>query len=398
MQHQWKNWSGTIHFTPGSYVAPKEEEQVAEIVASAARRGLGVRPLGRGHSSSPLVQTDGVLLSLKNFSGISSFDLDNSEVWLGAGTVLSKAGRDLLEIGFSMENYGDVAYQSAAGAFGTGTHGSGVHLKNLSYHLTGVRFIDSRGEIIQVEEQSNPEFFKAARVSLGTLGIFTSVRLKVIPAFRAVRRYWCTHVDDCLEHIEELQNNNRSFDFYWYPRSDLVQIRTLNLVNEDKNEATGSSQLRKEKYGYATDIIPHERTLKYHEMEFAYPLKMGPLVFRRIRNRVKKIHRKDVCWRVLYRTVAGDDTFLSNCYGQDTVAITIHQNVTLPYEQYFADMEPLFVSLGGRPHWAKKHSLQSESLKERYPMWDDFLAVRKKWDPEGVFLNSYLRQLFGLKS
>lgn len=62
-------------------------------------------------------------------------------------------------------------------------------------------------------------------------------------------------------------------------------------------------------------------------------------------------HRHQVAWRVLYRPIAADDASLSNAYGKDIVAITIHQHATLPYREYFDDIEKILQSYGGRPHW-----------------------------------------------
>ena len=53
--------------------------------------------------------------------------------------------------------------------------------------------------------------------------------------------------------------------------------------------------------------------------------------------------RKQVAWRVLYRTVAPDDKFLSPAYGRQTVTISLHHNAGLPFEEYFGDIEPIFL-------------------------------------------------------
>jgi L-gulonolactone oxidase len=42
------------------------------------------------------------------------------------------------------------------------------------------------------------------------------------------------------------------------------------------------------------------------------------------------------------------------------------------------------------------HTLTAATLATRYPHWEDFLRVRARLDPNGVFLNGYLRGLFGV--
>ena len=96
--------------------------------------------------------------------------------------------------------------------------------------------------------------------------------------------------------------------------------------------------------------------------------------------------------RVLYRTVASDDSYLSPAYGRDTVTISLHHNAGLPFWEYFKDIEPIFRAHGGRPHWGKKHTLTAKNLRPLYPQWERFAAVREQMDAQGMFLNPYLRQ------
>ncbi len=49
----------------------------------------------------------------------------------------------------------------------------------------------------------------------------------------------------------------------------------------------------------------------------------------------------------------------------------------------------------GRPHWGKLHFRTVEDLPTVYPQWDDFQAVRRRVDPDGVFQNLYVRRVLG---
>ncbi len=95
-------------------------------------------------------------------------------------------------------------------------------------------------------------------------------------------------------------------------------------------------------------------------------------------------------------TVAADDAFLSNAYGRRTVTLSIHQDGALPYREFFQDVEPIFWSYGGRPHWGKIHTLGAAQLRDLYPEWERFLAIREQLDPTGCFLNLHLRDVFGI--
>ena len=58
---EFKNWSGSMSFTARTRARPRDEGDVARLVRRAARSGQVVRPVGSGHSSTPLVATDDVL-------------------------------------------------------------------------------------------------------------------------------------------------------------------------------------------------------------------------------------------------------------------------------------------------------------------------------------------------
>jgi len=45
-----------------------------------------------------------------------------------------------------------------------------------------------------------------------------------------------------------------------------------------------------------------------------------------------------------------------------------------------------------RPHWGKWHTQKASQLEELYSEhWEEFSTIRSKYDPNGVFLNEYLR-------
>lgn len=393
-----ENWSGSISFTPQKVARPTDEADVIRLVRRARRRGRGVRPIGSGHSSTPLMSTDDVLVSMDRMSGVVEADPHMRWAKILPGTGLSDLGAELERHGLAMENLGDVDYQTIAGALGTGTHGSGVTLGNLSSTMIGGRLVTGDGEVVPFgvdagEDAADP-LVRAAQVSLGSLGILTSVTLRLEEAHELHRNNRMTHIDWVLEHFEELVRSNRSVDFYWYPRRDLAQVRMLNKPGEEP-DLMPPGELKEDVIGPNYEVIPNDRHLKFEEMEYMLPLDTSLEAFRQVRQRVKDVHRSQVGWRVLVRTIAADQAMISNAQHRQTMTIALLQNSSLPYEGYFDDLEPLFRSFRGRPHWGKKHSLKAPQLRMLYPEWTDFQAVRRSLDPDGIFLNDYLRELFG---
>ena len=69
-------------------------------------------------------------------------------------------------------------------------------------------------------------------------------------------------------------------------------------------------------------------------------------------------------------------------YGIDPIDIRPFWNV----------YETIMKSFRGRPHWAKAHSLNYFDLCILYPRFQDFCSLRQKMDPNGMFLNDYVRR------
>ncbi|MEV0393566.1 D-arabinono-1,4-lactone oxidase [Polymorphospora rubra] len=401
MARQFVNWSGSLSFTPGGYAEPADEEAVCELVRRARADRTKLRPVGSGHSSSPLVRTDGTLVSLDRMAGVIGDDPAAGRATVWAGTKLKALGEGLYDAGLAMDNLGDVDYQSIAGATATGTHGSGLGFGNMSTQVAGVRLVTGGGEILDISARDNADLFAAARLSLGALGVVTRITLDVQPRYELRRRSWCAHVDWTLDHLAELQHTNRNMDFYWYPRSEQTQIRTMNRRDREPDihpwwagrEPGPGGHPPEVQVGPTHRTIPRHRELRFEEIEYMLPSEAFPACFAEVRRRIRERHRRVAAWRVLVRTVAADDIALSNAYGRATTTIACLQNSSLPYEEYFRDMESVFRQYGGRPHWGKNHWLTARELRPLYPRWDDFRAARRRLDPDGVFLTPDLARL-----
>ena len=64
------------------------------------------------------------------------------------------------------------------------------------------------------------------------------------------------------------------------------------------------------------------------------------------------------------------------------------------YWDYLRSIDALLAEFDARVHWGKLHFLTPERLQALYPRADDFIALRRELDPEGIFLNDHLRPLF----
>lgn len=399
----WNNWAGNITATPQQIARPASEGEVVALVQKAARSGQSVRVVGSGHSFQPLCATDGLLLSLDDLQGIVVADSASGLAVVWAGTKLHALGGPLLEAGLALENMGDIDRQSVAGAISTGTHGTGPTLRNLSSQVVGLRLVTGASEVIELSADSNLPLFKAAQVSLGSLGVITQATIRCLPAYRLHERTWAEPFAECMARLDERIAATRHFEFFWVPGEDVAACKALQPIDTEtwqvsENLPGLSERLRRyigpERVEWSHRIFPSERNNRFVEMEFAIPAADGPACMHEIRALMQERH-PSVQWPVEYRTLAADDGWLSPAYQRQSVTISVHQAADLPYADFFADAEALFRRYRGRPHWGKLHSHTAADFAQLYPRWNDFLTIRQELDPEGRFLNEHLRRIFG---
>jgi FAD-linked oxidoreductase len=425
----WSNWSGSVQSKPHQAAMPTSVEELARMVGEYGRGGHHLRVVGAGHSFTPLVQTDDVLMSLEHLQGIESVDKEQGIVTVLGGTRLKRLGQELFEHGLAQENLGDIDVQSISGAISTGTHGTGIGLGTLSTQVAGLTLVTASGELLECSPEQEPEIFKAAQVSVGTLGVIARVKLRVVPARRLHYRGSHKKLSDCLANLENYKQENTHFEFFWFPYTDAVQAKFLNettapaspsslwgdfnkivlengifwLISEGCRlfprfsktacKISGASIASVDEVNYSHRLFSTPRTVRFQEMEYNIPAEHAVAVINEIQDCINH-HQFEVNFPIECRFVHSDDIWLSPAYQRESCYIAVHMYRGMPYAAYFQHIEEIFKRYQGRPHWGKMHTRTAEELATLYPRWHDFRRVRASLDPQGVFLNSYLRTLF----
>jgi len=211
---RWQNWSGLQSAQARQWFNPADEDDLRRWLA----RSQGtVRPVGAGHSFSPLVPTEANMVSLDRLNGVIRIDRERLTVTAWAGTRLQALARALDAEGLALRNQPDVDVQTLAGAIATGTHGTGATLPALHDDVVGVRLITPQGEVMDWQAGRDDEALAAARVSLGSLGLMTQITFRVVPAFYLHRTVWLEPLEVMLERAGELAARHRHFEFYVLP-------------------------------------------------------------------------------------------------------------------------------------------------------------------------------------
>ncbi len=417
----WQNWSGYQKATPAARVSPKTEDELASLLKAAKQT---VRPVGAGHSFSPLVPTEGAILSTRHFDQVEA--IDGHRAVVGAGVKLNRLGEPLHKLGQALPNMPDIDEQSVAGAFSTGTHGTGAQFGAMHAYVEALRLVTPRGDILECSRDSNPDVFDAARVSLGSLGVITQYTLRNVEPYKLKRRTWMQPLEQTFEEFQTLADKHRNFEMYYIPHSDNALIITTDLSDEPisprgedgdndavrelkmlRDYASWWPWLRKklitgvsntiepeEHVDWWWNIYPSDRAVRFNEMEYHLPRETIVDALKKVRDTVEKLN-PDVFFPIEVRVVREDDAWLSPFYQRASASLAVHRYFEEPFEAYFKTIEPIYQPLEGRPHWGKLHSLSHKTLASRYPRWQDFNEIRRELDPQGIMLNPHLREVFG---
>lgn len=418
----WRNWSGGLQCVPRGRFSPVSEDQLSEFLATTSGP---VRPVGAGHSFTPLVPTDGHLVVIDQLTGMLDHDAQTLQATFGAGTRLGDMGPMLGSVGQNMLNLPDIDRQTLAGATATATHGTGIGFTCLSGFVTSLRLITPAGDTLEVSEHTNADLFDAARVSLGALGVITRMTLQNRSPYRLKAKNWVEPIEDVLRNFDESAASHRHFEMFPLTHSDYALTLAIDETDEPVNNPPASPEedaafaeamahwatlpprerlplvnglaeqiQASEAVDESYRILSNIRNGRFNEMEYSVPLENGAACLREILRTIidKEV---DVVFPLEYRYVRRDDTWLSMSAGhEDHAAISIHRTASEDYRPYFDLIEPIFWKYGGRPHWGKVHSLGSAELTKLYPRFKDFQALRAELDPQGRMLNDHLRKIF----
>jgi FAD/FMN-containing dehydrogenase len=399
----WTNWVGNQSFTPARHAVPRSADEVAALVGEAAAQSMGVRVVGAGHSFTPVVQTDGLLLDLSALSGVVDADPARKRAVARAGTPIHGFYEPLWQRGLALRNQGDIDDQHIAGAVATATHGSGIGNTCFSGVVRGISLVTGDGSVRHIGEDE-PRLLRAAQVSVGMLGVMTELEIEVADAYRLSEQVDVWPWEEVMERWDELVHGHRHFGFFWMPSEASAALYNIegHGAMTDRcyvkiyDEAT-PDQPDSAEPGRRTDrcyrIYPMVYDPNFHELEYFVPLERGPEALRAMRE-LMLASLPDSVYPLEVRTVGPDEAYLSPNYKTATTVISVSGTPGTDYWHYLRSVDALLAQFDARVHWGKLHFLDAERLHSLYPEADEFIAVRRELDPAGVFLNEHLRPLF----
>jgi len=242
--------------TDGFY-HPARESEIIALIDHARNNGLTIRVRGSGHSVPEAICTDGFpyqavedyvpeITSNSYPTNFDSIEVDNGQIdvilnkmnaisWsddkqyvtaeagchLGydpydptqTSTYFNSLFFQMEEHGFAVPDMGGITHQTVGGFLSTGSSG-GSTTYSLEPAIHAIRFIDGNGVVHECSRLHNADMFAAVAVSMGLLGIITSVTFKTFPRFDILGE----------EHIRPITDFSTWIDFFGSSRGSVLGI------------------------------------------------------------------------------------------------------------------------------------------------------------------------------
>jgi len=287
------------------------------------------------------------------------------------------------------------------------------------------------GRALTCSADTDPDAWLAARVGVGSLGVVAGVTLRCVPAF-TLRGVDCpAPLEETLARLEQLGDENDHFELFVFPHCDTALTRTNNRVEEPPRPRSRTRAYLEDvaltnhafhafclagraaprliprinrlvtrlagstvRVDRSDRIFASPRLVRFTEMEYALPREHTAAAVRRVMALIEE-RGFAVPFPIEVRLVAPDDALLSPAHARPTGYVAVHMFKGMAWEPYFRAVEAVMDEYGGRPHWGKRHFQTAETLRPRYPRWDDFQTVRARLDPDGRFVNAHAERVLG---
>ncbi|ARV58023.1 hypothetical protein BZZ01_04675 [Nostocales cyanobacterium HT-58-2] len=434
-RHIFRGVISDYRFSPCAVVHPTTEEEIVQIIQEAAQQGLKVRAIGSLHSLTPIPSTEGICIVLDKYKNVLS--IKGSLVTVQAGIKIWELNEILAKHNLALPIIGAIDKQTVSGAIATGTHGGSLYYKSLSGYVYALRIVRADGSVVEVD--SSQDIFNAIAISMGLLGIISTVTFTCVPAFSLQSKSYAIPMDELLQKFGDIHQNNKYVNIRYRPITDNAHILLINPALEVLQENRGWQPVVKTKMerrlskiwgttwlrifgsyklnwlqrwntkqnegtvhlcpsGRSDFVLTHfdatlDDPIPLSDIEIAIPYSQVCAALTVIRNHYHKTQKYPYIY-IQIRCCAEEDFWLSPSYRQSICWLEFWEYPCTG--KLFEEIIELLKPFNFRCHWGKEIPIDQEYLKQQYEKWHNFIQIRQEWDSKRMFSNPCLDKYFEL--
>jgi FAD/FMN-containing dehydrogenase len=181
--------SGLNRTRVSKIVAPKSAAEIQEIIRQARAQRTAISIAGGRHAmGSQQFGTDTILVDMTGLNGLTAFDDERHLIEVSGGAFwpaimdeyLRRQSGQVRQWGIAQKQTGADKI-SIAGTLAANAHGRGLTMKPFVSNIEAFTLINADGELVKCSRDENPDLFKLAVGGYGLFGIVSSVTLRLVP-------------------------------------------------------------------------------------------------------------------------------------------------------------------------------------------------------------------------
>ena len=425
-----------------------DEVDVPALAGRAGDRGVIARGLGRSYGD-PAQNGGGLVVRLRPPDRAIDLDADGGSVTVHAGVSLDVLLRQLVPAGWFVPVTPGTRFVTVGGAIASDIHGKNHHVDGtFGRHVLSMRLALADGSVRRITPHGDPDLFWATVGGMGLTGIILEATFRLLPIESSLCLVETTRLPnlDALLDTMSTGDDDHRYSVAWL---DLLATGPrLGRAVLTRGDHASASDLRAAGHRTSADplrfapppsvdvppgapnVVPSPAVRLFNELwyrkaprhhvglegltSFFHPLDMvgswnraygrnGFLQYqflvpfertdalREVIGLVVASGRASIV-NVLKRFGAEGDGMLS--FPRPGWTFTVDLPAGAPgLDRLLADLDRIVLAAGGRHYLAKDATCTPETIVAGYPRLDEWRAVRRAVDPEGVWVSDQARRL-----
>jgi decaprenylphospho-beta-D-ribofuranose 2-oxidase len=434
-----------------SHLTPVDSVSAAVSAVRTVEGGRGIVPRGLGRSYGDAAQNaGGTTLDLTTLDRILQVDAEGepATVTAQAGVSLDALMRAVLPFGLWVPVLPGTRQVTVGGAIAADVHGKNHHTEgSFGNHVQSLHLLLADGEVRTLTpDGDDPELFWATIGGMGLTGVILEATValqRTETAYFTVDTDRCSDIDDLMARMSE-GDDSYTYSVAWFDavtrgrhmgravltRGDKAKLGDLSpklrrnpgkfvapslgtipevFPNRMVNRATAKAfstfwyykapahrvgELQNiTQFFHPLDIVSEwNRVYGSHgflQYQFVVPFSESDAFRHAFEMIVHSGHLS--CLNVLKRFGPGNASPLS--FPMPGWTLTVDLPIEAGLDRLCNRLDEVVIGAGGRVYLAKDSRLSADVFRQMYPRLDDFLAVRRRVDPTGLFTSDLARRL-----
>lgn len=431
----WTNWAKTTTCVPENILLPKSQNELEEIILTNLDNPKQLKVVGNSGSYNSNFHTDGNLISLQHLNKILDVDEKNKTISAEAGILIPELIKGASEFNLGLSSLGTNLFDTMGGSCSVGHHGSGKNYGILSSFLESFELLSSQGKKHVIHK--GDDLYNALGVNLGAAGILTKLTFKLEPRFKLKMQVYPISLAEFEEKFRSLLDTHDHVKLIWAPHTKTYQCWVADRILTDQEDnflhwktnvidglminniyhagllylANFNPKFTRKinnhlanyflkpsgaRVGWADDIFYLPHLLKQDAVEYAFDWDQT-ISFMKELDAMIVTNNYNVQFPIEVRFVKQDSFWMSPAYKKNMcyVGTKCHllPGLSPEYVTYFKDVSKLIETFNGRPHWGKQIYMSPTYLESVFEKFNDFWALCKILDPQGLFENKWIKSI-----